>query len=54
MAGSSLHHCGTKTEKSCDFDDRLLLALRDGGTRQAEVVQRSALAGVCDLTNNWR
>ena len=39
-AGSSFHHCGAKTEKSFDFDDRLLLAHSDGGTRRpAEVVE---------------
>ena len=38
-AGSSFHHCGPKTEKSCDSDDRPLLALSVGGTRRpAEVV----------------
>ena len=31
-AGSSFHHWGPKTEKSCDFADRPLLALSDGGT----------------------
>ena len=51
-AGSSFHHCGAKTEKRCHFDDRRLLALNDGGTRRpAEVVERSARAGVCGLTN---
>ena len=28
------HHRGAKTEKSCAFDDRLFLALSDGGTRR--------------------
>ena len=27
---SLFHHCGAKTEKSCDFDDQHLLALSDG------------------------
>ena len=54
-AGSSFHHCGAKTEKSCDFDDQPLLALSDGGNRRpAEVVERGALTGVCSLTNAWR
>ena len=54
-AGSSFHHCGAKTEKSCEFDLQPLLALSDGGTRRpAEVVERSARAGVCALTNAWR
>ena len=44
-----------KTEKSCNFADRLLFALRDGETRSpAEVVQQSDWAGVCALTNVWR
>ena len=39
-AGSSFHHGGAKTEKSCDFDDQPLLALSEGGTRRpAEVVR---------------
>ena len=38
-AGSSFHHCDAKIEKSCDFADRLLLALNDGRTRRpTEVV----------------
>ena len=36
-AGSSFHHCGAKTQKSCDFNERLLLALSDGIRRPAEV-----------------
>ena len=50
--GSSFHHCGPRTEKSCDFADRPLFALRDGGTRRpVEVVKRNDRAGVCALTN---
>ena len=49
-AGSSYHHCGVKTEKSCDFDDRHILARSNGGTRRsAEVVQWSTRTGVCGL-----
>ena len=44
-----------KTEKSSDFDDQPKIALSYGGTRHpAEVVEQSARAGVCDLTNAWR
>ena len=54
-AGSSLHHCGAKTEKSRDYDDCLFLALSYGGARsQFEIVERNAQAGVCDLTNAWK
>ena len=50
-----VHHLGAKTEKSCDFADRPLLALSDGGTRRpAEVVERRDRAGVCGFTNAWR
>ena len=31
-AGSSFHHSGAKTENSCDFAVRPLLALSDGGS----------------------
>ena len=56
LAGSSCHHCGPKTEKSCfDFADRPLLALSHGVTgRPAEVVERRDRAGVCGLNNAWR
>ena len=54
-AGSSFHHSGAKTEKSCDLAVRPLLALRDGGTSQwAEVVARRVLAGAWGLTSAWR
>ena len=44
-----------QTEKSCDFTDRPLFSLRDGGTRRpAEVVEQNDRAGVCALTNVWR
>ena len=50
-AGSSFHHCGPRTEKSCDFADRPLLALSDGGTRRpAGVVEWRDCAGECGLT----
>ena len=41
-----VHHCGPKTEKSCDFADRPLLALSDGGTPD---VQLSWLGGGIEL-----
>ena len=45
----------SQTEKSCDFADRPLLALSDGGTRcPAEVVEERDRAGVCGFTNAWR
>ena len=51
LVGSSFHHWGTKTEKSCDFTEWALFALSDGGTGwPADVEERSALAGACDLT----
>ena len=40
-AGSLFHHCGVKTGKSCDFDDRPLLAVSDGGTRRPAEVELS-------------
>ena len=53
-AGSSFH-CGPRIEKSCDFADRPLVALSDGGTRRpAEVVERRDGAGGCGLTRAWR
>ena len=55
LAGSSFRHSGPKIEKSCDFADRPLVALSDGGTRwPAEVVERRERAGVCGLANAWR
>ena len=53
-AGSSFGHCGAKIEKSCDSVVRPLLALSDGARNPAEVVEWSAQAGVCRLTNAWR
>ena len=45
----------SQKEKSCDFADRPLLVLSDGGTRRpAEVVERRDRAGVCGFTNAWR
>ena len=42
-------------EKNCDFADRPLLALSDGGSsRPAEVVERRDRAGVCGFSNAWR
>ena len=42
-------------QKTFDFDDRLLLALSDSGTRRpAEVVEQSAQAGVFGLIKAWR
>ena len=38
MAESSFHHCGAKTQKSCDFDDRLLLS---GTQHPVELVEQS-------------
>ena len=47
--------CGPESEKSCDFADRPLLALSDGGSsRPAEVVERRDRAGVCGFSNAWR
>ena len=46
LVGSSFHHWGNKTEKSCDFAERVLVALSDGGTSQpADVDEQSALTG---------
>ena len=53
--GSAFHHWGPKTDKSCDFADRPLLALSDGGSsRPAEVVERKDRAGVCGFSNALR
>ena len=49
LAGTSVHHCGAKTVKRCDFVMRPLLALSDSSTRlPAEGVKR-----VCGLSNAW-
>ena len=54
-AGGLFHHCGGRIKKRRDFDVRPLLALCNGGAmRPAEVVERSARAGVCGLTNDGR
>ena len=54
-AGSSFHHCGPRTEKSCDLADGPLVDLSDGGARHpAEIAERRDGAGGCGLTNAWR
>ena len=45
--GMEFVHCGAKTEKSCDFVVRPLIALCDGARHPAEVVEWCARAGVC-------
>ena len=51
---SPFHNWGAKTEKSHNFAEWTFFALIDGGTSQpADVVERSARAGVCGLNSVW-
>ena len=46
--GSSFHHWGAKTERSCYLTERVLFALSNGGTsRPADVVEQSAGLNGC-------
>ena len=50
LVGTSFHHWGTRTGKSHDFAERALFPHSNVGTsRPADIVERSAHAGACDL-----